>query len=625
MAVINVWCGGVTSSAAVVVTKVDSAADVAVETDTDPAFSAPTSHGPVTPTVENVARVTVTGLVDSTRYHYRVVHGGTPDASFPGQLRTLPVEGSQASFTIGAAACASGSAEPGIGAVLHPNGLSNYFVFDTIRNEALAGDWPLFVHMGDIHYYDLGSDDHGIVGGGSLDNYRRGYDDVLLQTRQHELYRNVPIAYTWDDHDWGPNNSTGDIPDRVNALQVYRERVPYTALAVPGTAEPIYHSIRIGRVLIAVLDCRSESDNTAVGDSPSKTMLGDAQKAWLADLLATTTAKALVLVSSRMWEHPTGSDTWAGYSFDRDDVIAILAQPGVDGQDWLSRMCLIQGDGHTAGIVDAEHQSFGGFPVFQFAPLASSPGGSQAWKNLGSFGNHGQYGTLSFVDAGNTITVTGTCWWAQVEGAEPTELVSHQFVIDVEEPALPTPLPTAPAPVARAEPRKIVTWLGMHAVTGRLIAELPDVHGEVGRALSAYSEHELRIPAPLAGPAKVDHRLLEQATAEISTVIVAVVNNLPVWMGWVRKQIRGTAGEWRLGVVTPEGYLLGRNIKDHQFIDTDRALVAAALVEDAESFNGIGNGLNFALDVQLTGKKISSTYLTTDRQPVYDGDRKSTV
>lgn len=244
--------------------------------------------------------------------------------------------------------------------------------------------------------------------------------------------------------------------------------------------------------------------------------------------------------------------------------------------------------------------------------------------------------TLDFeVDRSTTITVRPYAVWLpatgqarlvyQRIGSYPASDTGdyHDANIVTTDPQPPTPPPDPePEPVAVAQIRRRLTWLGVHAVTGQIIAELPDVRGSVGRLLSAYSSHELVLPAPLAGPGHVPHQLLEQATAEVDTAIVAVVNDIPVWMGWVLLRRRGTGAEWRLGTVTPEAYLRKRTIADHTFTDVDRALVAAALVADAGALAGVGSGLGFTVEVQPTGELMSATFLATDRRPVYDGLRE---
>ena len=53
--------------------------------------------------------------------------------------------------------------------------------------------------MGDFHYADVNSTE--------VSDYRRNYDSVLTQPNQAALYRNVPVAYVWDDHDYCGNDS----------------------------------------------------------------------------------------------------------------------------------------------------------------------------------------------------------------------------------------------------------------------------------------------------------------------------------------------------------------------------------------------------------------------------------
>ncbi len=68
---------------------------------------------------------------------------------------------------------------------------SNGAVFDTIRQL----DPDLFINTGDLHYGDVKSN--------SLDEFADLYDLTFTRPGQAELYRSIPIAYSWDDHDFG--------------------------------------------------------------------------------------------------------------------------------------------------------------------------------------------------------------------------------------------------------------------------------------------------------------------------------------------------------------------------------------------------------------------------------------
>ncbi|WP_037684603.1 alkaline phosphatase D family protein, partial [Streptomyces griseus] len=147
----------------------------------------------------------------------------------------------------------------------------------------------------------------------SLTTYRRCYDDVLLQPRQHELYRNVSTVYVWDDHDFGPNDSDSTSPGRANAQRVYRERVPHHPLA---DDEGIFHSFEVGRVLFVASDSRSDRTPNSYPDGADKTMLGSAQRAWLEQLLTRSEASALCWLMPVQWL--SGAvDSWGGFRYEQ--------------------------------------------------------------------------------------------------------------------------------------------------------------------------------------------------------------------------------------------------------------------------------------------------------------------
>ena len=61
-------------------------------------------------------------------------------------------------------------------------------------------DPAIYVCLGDFHYGDNFVDD--------VNDYRQVFDVQLTQPAQAALYSRVPIAYVWDDHDYGPNDYT---------------------------------------------------------------------------------------------------------------------------------------------------------------------------------------------------------------------------------------------------------------------------------------------------------------------------------------------------------------------------------------------------------------------------------
>lgn len=599
MATISAVVGAVTSTTARVTAKVDTG-PVRIATSTSSDLSSPTYHGPESVDADGVATVDVTGLTADTRYWWAVEDNGTLDTGVSGQLLTDPTPGQPASFTVALGGDAGLTPDyPGIAGDA-PDRLSNHPVHDTIRQRAVAGDWRRFVHLGDICYYDLGSGNHGLSASATAAQYRTMWDDILAQPTQAALYRDVPLVYVWDDHDFGPNNSDSTAVGRDNACTVYRERVPSYDLPAGAGANPVYHSFTIGRVLFVVSDTRADRVT-------GSTMLGSEQISWLTTVLSGSDAELLVWLMPTPWIGQS-SDTWAGYTAERAALIDVLNTYG-----WLDRMCMVSADKHVLALESGAggNEAFGGFPIMLCASLDATPGTVTEQYDLGMLPGRNQYGTLDVVDSGSVIEVTlsgwqGTSLWG-----------SHTFTVG--EPA-PTPTPTpSPEPVAVAKIRNRVTWLGCDLATGRIIAELPDITGQVSRVLGRYTSASLSTPIPLAGPGAVPLATVLQATQPARTMIVAVVNDIPTWAGIPLPRSRGTNADMPVGCVSIEGYLQHRFVRDHEWTQQDEAsVIAAGLLADAGDIEGVGSGIGLVVDAPATGRLRDRQYLASDHKSVYD-------
>lgn len=401
---ISMVVGGTTDTSARFVVKVDTG-PAAVRYDTDEGFGDPTTSSSETVDAQGVAKIEVTGLTAGTRYHWQTVDNGTPDTGATGQFLTHPVAAGQpASYIYGAAGCAgAGGVGTASGSPLASDRISNATIFDTIRQQGLAEDWLGFVHLGDLHYYDLSSGLHGIAGGASLANFRRAYDDIMAQTRQHQLFQELPWIYTYDDHDWLGNDSDGsDATGRANAIQVYGERVPHYDLDGGGTGA-IYQSWQVGRVLHVLPDSRADSDNT-----PDSTILGATQLSWLDDLLTNSTAEALVMWMSRQWLD-SGADTWGGYPTEQAQLVTLFGDTG-----FLDRLVMVHADRHALGLTGGATNDHGGFPVLQAASMDTSfPGTStlpDQFDVVRDRPGREHYGTVRVDDNGAELLITLTAY-----------------------------------------------------------------------------------------------------------------------------------------------------------------------------------------------------------------------
>lgn len=204
----------------------------------EPTFEAPRWSAPqaVTEEANRIVAFAVGELAPDTDYFYAVEVDGELDTVRSGRFSTPSDEAF--SFTVALGACARTG--------------SNGAVFDTIREL----DPFLFLSLGDMHYGNIETNDRGA--------FRSVLDTTLSEAAQSSLYRSVPVAYVWDDHDFGGDDSDGSSASAPAAQASYREYAPSYELEDENSA--IYHAFTIGRVRFLVTDARSARE----GD----TMLG---------------------------------------------------------------------------------------------------------------------------------------------------------------------------------------------------------------------------------------------------------------------------------------------------------------------------------------------------------------
>ncbi|WP_166355485.1 alkaline phosphatase D family protein [Phytoactinopolyspora limicola] len=395
-----IWSGAVTPTSFRVTTRVDDPAaeraTLVVLPDLDgdtPAGAAPPAPvavaGPDAVPETGVLSWTVDGLDADAGYRYTVIVDDHADtARGQGTVRTFP--DGPASFTVAVGACARTG--------------SNGAVFDAIRDV----DPLVFIHTGDFHYGNIDSDD--------VDMFRARYTDTLTTPAQSALYRSAPVAYVWDDHDYGANNADAAAPSRPAARAAYRENVPHYELPDDGA---IYHAFTIGRVRFVLTDVRSERT--------AETLLGERQMEWFEhEMLTAADEHALVVwVNAVPWIGADGAsaDNWSGYPDERRQVAEVIEQVGVD------TVVMLAGDAHMVAIDDGTNSGYGptgvGFPVLHAAALDRGGSVKGGPYSHGVAPGGGQFGTMTIDDDGAgpiTIELTGLDWTG-------TELMSYTFTV----------------------------------------------------------------------------------------------------------------------------------------------------------------------------------------------------
>ena len=164
------------------------------------------------------------------------------------------------------------------------------------------------------------------------------------RSRHSQRFRaRVPILATWDDHDYGGNDAGADFP-----IAPCRRRCSATSggcrRAGRAAGDGLYEAWTFGppgrRVQVVLLDMRSFRSPLRPTDrrgapgkerylpdpDPAKTMLGEAQWAWLAERLREPTDLRLLVSSIQVLAEGHGWERWGNLPAERERLIRLIAE-----------------------------------------------------------------------------------------------------------------------------------------------------------------------------------------------------------------------------------------------------------------------------------------------------------
>ncbi len=374
------WTGGVTDTSATIVARVEDA-DTTTAVVTDDGGRSHSIDGVGT---DGVWRFELSQLIPKTNYTYSFIVDDILRPERSGSFHTFSSQA--ASFTVAISSCAR------LG--------SNGAVYDTI----LQTQPDLFLVPGDFFYADYME---------TAAQFTESFDKTLTQPAQAALLASVPVAYVWDDHDYGGNDSDRTAPTRRLARDAYTSYVPHYALP---DAESINQSFSIGRVQFILLDGRSMRDPNTVTDGRDKTMLGTTQFGWLQEqlLAAASTHSLTIVVSSVPWiaAAEPGADHWGGYTSERVRLANFIADHDINN------ILMVAGDAHMVAIDDGTNTDYSAagnaaFPLLHAAAL-DRPGSAKGGPySEGAFPGGGQFGLVEIVDTGGSeieVRLAGLDW-----------------------------------------------------------------------------------------------------------------------------------------------------------------------------------------------------------------------
>ncbi len=352
-----------------------------------------------------VARITLTGFAPRSSVSYQIFFQDT--LWVQDTVRTFPAPGSNAYVRIGFGSCLA----------LHDS------AFHQLLTTRFRPD--LFVFLGDWTYPDnrfgaladsfFFADSPALIR--QVYEYRYWFPRPPDSGRAYRRFlRKVPIAYTWDDHDYLATDATNrwaidynyqqetatpiPIPPdvRLRTLWGYQHFFPHYPLPIDTC---IYQKIRIGPVDLFLLDTRTCRTSTHLAffrdtlpglwqfqEPPFHTLLGSEQRARFFQDLLSSSAPWKIIVSSIVfaprihnlilsalnWQALLGdsayllalgmADSWGGYPSETQLFLDFLAQANIQN------VVMVTGDIHT-GVMDTAQ--YAPIPELVASPLAQFP------------------------------------------------------------------------------------------------------------------------------------------------------------------------------------------------------------------------------------------------------------
>lgn len=220
-------------------------------------------------------------------------------------------------------------------------------------------DANLMVWMGDNIYFapfDLSN----------LYNMNQRYERQRQIPELQAFLAAMPHYATWDDHDFGPNNSSSNFwrkEDSYRLFKAYWANPRYGLLSTPG----VFFNKRWGDAEFFFTDNRYYRDPNDFPNPDTRKYLGHEQLNWLKNALKSSTATfKFVIISSPVLDRYY-SESFIRARGEFQSLLKFLDQEKINGVIFLS------GDRHQSMLTKMDRP--GAYPIFDYtsSPLTSQP------------------------------------------------------------------------------------------------------------------------------------------------------------------------------------------------------------------------------------------------------------
>ncbi len=255
-----------------------------------------------------------------------------------------------------------------------------------IWDAIVSGSPELFVFLGDNIYGDSAD----------MDVLRTKYELLNNQPGYKKLKQICPVIATWDDHDYGKDDSGAEFTMRRESQQVFLDFLGVEKTDPRRTQEGVYWSKVYGpegqRIQMILLDSRYFRSPLKTGFNSREpgegyrgkyvantdegaTVLGETQWTWLAEQLKVPAEIRVIGSSYQVLSDQHGWEMWGNFPKERQRLFKVLRESRVGG------VVLVSGDRHLAEIASLnlhDPQNIG-YPLFEVTSSSlNAPSGNMS-------------------------------------------------------------------------------------------------------------------------------------------------------------------------------------------------------------------------------------------------------
>lgn len=217
------------------------------------------------------------------------------------------------------------------------------------------------------------------------------------QSYLQPIYQKFANYATWDDHDFGPNNSGAEFIYKEKTLEIFKNYWANPSYGMPEQ-EGVFTRVSYNDIEFFMLDNRYNKSHENAPDGPDKVFYGQKQLNWLKDsLLSSYSPFKIIVGGGQMLNDYHAYEGWDKYRHERDPFIQWLDDNKIPGVMFLS------GDKHHSEMLRMDRE--GAYPLYEMtcSPLTAGTHSSKSGGDLdnprlveGSLVNKHNYCKFSF-------------------------------------------------------------------------------------------------------------------------------------------------------------------------------------------------------------------------------------